>query len=136
MRFSGTVEDREEIRELYARYCLAIDQARYDDWRACFTEDGVFESPRFGRCAGQAGLRHFCSQYQESLGGARSLHVVANISLEITGDTATGSAYFLYSHCKDGRVQQASVGVYADELRKTPAGWRFASRLVSIWGHN
>ena len=74
--------------------------------------------------------------YQESLGGAHSLHVVANLSLEINGDTAVGSAYFLYNHCKEGRVQQAAVGIYIDQLRRTPAGWRFSSRHVTICGHN
>jgi hypothetical protein len=31
-------------------------------------------------------------------------------------------------------VQQCTVGYYTDKLRKTPAGWRFASRQVTILG--
>jgi len=33
-------------------------------------------------------------------------------------------------------VQQSTVGYYTDKLRKTPAGWRFASRQVTMLGHH
>jgi 3-phenylpropionate/cinnamic acid dioxygenase small subunit len=136
MAINGTLEDREEIRELHARYCLTIDTGRYDQWLECFTADGVFESPRFGRHAGQDGLKKFGALYKESLGGARPLHVVTNVTCEIDGNSATGACYLLYYHCKDGRVQQTTVGYYTDQLAKTPAGWRFKSRQVTILGHN
>jgi SnoaL-like protein len=135
MRYSGMIEDREELRELYARYCLSIDNGRYDDWVDCFTEDGVFESPRFGRYAGREELRRFCTRYEESLGGARVLHVVANASFDIKGVEATGVCYLMYHHCKEGRLEQVAVGAYSDRLRKTGDGWRFTSRCVTICGH-
>src|SRR5271168_71724 len=102
MAITGTLEDREEVRTLHARYCLTIDTGRYDEWIDCFTEDGVFESPRFGKHSGRDGLRKFTARYKESLGGAQ--------------------------------VQQSTVGFYTDKLRKTPAGWRFVSRQVTILG--
>jgi SnoaL-like domain len=136
MAISGTLEDREEVRVLHARYCLTIDTGRFDEWIDCFTEDGTFESPRFGKHAGRDGLRRFTALYKESLGGAKVLHVVANPSFDLDGDTGTGTAYLNYYHCKDGRVQQCTVGYYTDQLRKTPAGWRFAGRQVTVLGHH
>ena len=136
MAITGTLEDREEVRVLHARYCLTIDTARYDEWIDCFTEDGVFESPRFGKHSGRDGLKRFTAMYKESLGGARVLHVVANPAFELNGDSGTGTSYLLYYHCKDGKVQQSTVGYYTDKLRKIPAGWRFASRQVTILGHH
>ena len=136
MGISGSMEDREEIRELHARYCLTIDNGRYEEWINCFTTDGVFESPRFGRHAGTDGLKKFAAMYKESLGGARVLHVVTNHTFEISGSTGSGTCYLLYYHCKDGRVQQTTVGYYTDKLRKTDAGWRFESRQVTILGHS
>jgi 3-phenylpropionate/cinnamic acid dioxygenase small subunit len=136
MAMNGTLEDREEIRELHARYCLTIDTGRYDQWLETFTTDGVFESPRFGRHAGPDGLKKFGALYKESLGGARPLHVVTNLNLEIDGANATDVCYLLYYHCKDGRVQQTTVAYYTDQLAKTPAGWRFKSRQVTILGHS
>jgi 3-phenylpropionate/cinnamic acid dioxygenase small subunit len=136
MAITGSIEDREEVRVLHARYCLTIDTCRYDEWIDCFTEDGVFESPRFGRHAGRDGLKRFTAMYKESLGGARVLHVVANPAFDLDGDSGSGISYLLYYHCKDGRVQQSTVGYYTDKLRKTFAGWRFASRQVTILGHH
>ena len=136
MAISGTLEDREEVRMLHARYCLTIDTGRYEEWIDTFTEDGIFESPRFGKHTGREGLRKFTALYKESLGGARVLHVVANPSFELDGSSGTGTSYLLYYHCKDGRVQQSTVGYYTDKLRKTDAGWRFVSRQVTILGHH
>ncbi len=62
------------------------------------------------------------------------LHVVANPAFELDGDSGTGTSYLLYYHCKEGKVQQSTVGYYTDKLRKTPAGWRFVSRQVTILG--
>ncbi len=64
------------------------------------------------------------------------LHVVANPAFELDGDNGAGTSYLLYYHCKDGKVQQSTVGFYTDALRKTSAGWRFASRIVTILGHH
>jgi SnoaL-like domain len=136
MATTGRLEDREDIRGLHARYCWTIDFGHYEEWIGCFTDDGIFESPRFGKHSGRDGLKRFTLLYQESLGGAQVLHVVANPAFELDGDSGTGTAHLLYYHCKDGRVQQATVGYYTDRLRKTAAGWRFASRQVTILGHH
>ena len=113
-------EDREEIRALNARYCWTIDFGRYEEWIDCFTEDGVFESSRFGKHRGRDGLKQFAVLYKESLGGAQVLHVVANPAFELDGANGAGTAHLLYYHCKDGRVRQSTVGYYTDKLRKTP----------------
>ena len=136
MAITGTLKDREEVRALHARFCLTIDSGRYEEWIDCFTEDGVFESPLFGQHSGHNDLKRFAAVYRESLGGAQSLHVVANPAFELDGDSGQGSAYLLYYHCKNGRVQQSTAGYYTDWLRKTPAGWRFARRHVTILGHH
>jgi hypothetical protein len=136
MAFKGTLEDREEVRVLHARYCLTLDTGRYAEWIDCFTEDGVFESTRFGKHSGREGLKRFAAIHKDSLGGATVLHVVANPAFDLDGDDGTGTSYLLYYHCKDGKVQQSTVGYYKDKLRKTPDGWRFASRQVTILGHH
>ncbi len=133
---TGTLEDREQIRELYARYAMAIDTSDYDAWVDCFTEDGVFESTRFGRHAGAQGLRRFTAIYRESLGGAQVRHVITNETFQIEGDRGTGACYLVYYHCKDGRVQQTAVGHYRDRLRKAGGKWRFESRQVALDGHD
>jgi hypothetical protein len=136
MGFTGTLEDREEIRELHARYCLTLDNGRYEEWIKCFTEDGTFESPRFGKHSGPDGLKRFAALYKESLGGAQVLHVVTNHTCHIEGNSGSGTTYLLYFHCKGGQVQQRTVAYYTDKLEKTADGWRFKSRQVTMLGHS
>ncbi len=72
---AGTWEEREQVRELYARYAFTIDYNRFEEWVRCFTEDGVFESPIFGLHQGSRGLLKFTAQYKESMGGAKVVGV-------------------------------------------------------------
>ncbi len=135
MTSSGTWEDHEQIRDLYARYAHAVDLGRYEEWIECFTSDGVFESPRFGRYQGVEGLRRFTAIYKESNGAAQVRHMMTNVMFEISGDRATGSCYLNYYHCRDGKVSLSALGRYEDQLRKVNGRWRFESRRVHIAGH-
>ncbi|MFZ0658804.1 MAG: nuclear transport factor 2 family protein [Candidatus Binataceae bacterium] len=132
--FSGTIEDREEIRDLYARYADTLDNHRYNEWLDLFTEDGSFESTRFGKHEGRAGLEKFTRVYRDSLGGAQARHVITNLLFTIDGDDADASCYLLYSHCKEGRVQQSTVANYRDKLRRVNGRWRYQSRKVCMDG--
>jgi uncharacterized protein (TIGR02246 family) len=130
------LEDRLDIRELYSRYGVAIDDHNADEWVNCFTEDGSFESGRFGKHVGTEGLRKFTKLYRESLGGASVLHVITNVHFKIEGDAGVGTCYLTYYHCKEGKIQQAAVGRYKDTLRKVDGRWYFASRQVTLEGHH
>jgi hypothetical protein len=68
---TGSVEDREQIRELYARYAIYLDSSKFEEWVNCFTEDGIFESPPVGKHAGHATPRKFCASLREKWAGAQ-----------------------------------------------------------------
>lgn len=131
---TGTGDDREEIRELYARYAHTIDAGRFDEWIDCFTSDGAFESPRFGRHVGRDGLRKFTAIYKDALGGAKSVHQMSNVTFVVRGDRASGGCYLAAYHCKDGRAELSAVGRYIDKLRKVDGHWKFETRQVVIDG--
>jgi 3-phenylpropionate/cinnamic acid dioxygenase small subunit len=133
-KLTETLEDHDEIRELYARYAHAIDNAEFDRWLDCFTKDGVFESPRFGRHSGSEGLKRFTAIYKESLGGAKSLHHISNVLFSLSGEEATGGCYLAYYHCKDGVATLSAVAHYIDRLRKVDGRWKFSSRRVVVDG--
>lgn len=118
----GIVEDRDEIRQLMARYTHAIDAGRGDDWAATFTDDGVFEMPGHS-VAGTAALRAFA----EGRGGAR--HVVANEVIDVDGDEARVRAY-VFVFAGSPPVARAAGG-YDDRLRKVDGRWRFARRAYT-----
>lgn len=130
------LQDRLDIHELYARYAVAIDNHEADDWVACFTSDGSFESGRFGKHVGRDGLARFTKLYRESLGGASVLHIITNVYFKIEGEAGTGTCCLTYYHCKEGKIQQEAVGRYMDTLRKVDGRWFFASRKVTLDGHH
>ena len=39
-------EDRDAIRDLFARYCMYVDSGASKEWAATFTEDGEFRGGR------------------------------------------------------------------------------------------
>lgn len=129
---TGTFEDREQIRELYARYALYIDAARFEDWVGCFTEDGVFESSTFGKNAGREALRKFCSTYEKTWEGGHVRHMMVNVSFDVHGDHAHGTCNLIYFTIKNGKTELTAVGGYRDELRKVNGNWFFSHRKVSL----
>src|SRR5260370_18476177 len=88
---TGSVEDREQIRELYARYAIYLDSSKFEEWVNCFTEDGIFESPPLGKHAGHAALRKFCASLREKWAGAQVRHMMVNVSFNVHGDHANGT---------------------------------------------
>ncbi len=131
-KITGTPADREEIRELYARYAITVDHARFDEWIDCFTPDGVFESPIYGTFAGQARLREFSQGYQQSWEGGQVRHMMVNVSFDVDGDTATGRCNLIYFSIKGGKSEFVTTGGYEDRLRRHDGEWRFAHRRVWI----
>ena len=131
-KITGTPDDREQIRELYARYAITIDHSRFEDWVDCFTPDGIFESPIYGQFPGHAKLREFTQSYQRSWDGGAVRHMMVNVSFDISGDTATGFCNLIYFSLKDGKTELAAVGGYNDQLRKDHGEWRYTHRKVHI----
>jgi hypothetical protein len=136
MTDENALRDRLDVRELYSRHAIAIDNHQADAWVACFTEDGIFESGLLGKHVGAEGLKKFTKLYRESLGGAQVLHIISNVHFQLEGEAGVGSCYLTYYHCKEGRIQQAAVGRYRDTLRKVDGRWFFASRALSLDGHH
>ena len=131
-KITGTPDDREQIRELYARYAIFVDSMRFEEWVNTFTPDGVFESPLFGKFAGHDILRKFTQQYHESWNGGGVRHMMVNVSFDIIGDTATGFCNLIYFSIKDGKSELSATGGYNDTLRKLNGEWLFTHRKVFI----
>lgn len=129
---TGSLEDREQIRELYARYAITIDNGQFEDWVGCFTADGVFESPIYGTYSGAAALREFCTTYEKTWDGAQVRHMIVNVSVDIEGERASGTCNLIYYHIKGGKTELVAVGVYRDELSKIGGNWLFARRKIFI----
>jgi uncharacterized protein (TIGR02246 family) len=112
-------EDRDAIRDLFARYCLYTDSGRADEFAALFTEDGTFETggdPLVGRDA----LRAFVANMPD-LG---MHHMLTNLVIDVDGDTATCDASALVT-AKGSIMMTAHTH---DDLRRVDGAWQIERR--------
>jgi 3-phenylpropionate/cinnamic acid dioxygenase small subunit len=126
------MEAEEEIRELMARYSLYLDNGRYDEWVDCFTEDGVYENPLYGRHPGKSALRKLVEGYKVALGAPQYRLCMMNIDINVDANvrSATGRSYWLYTEAKEGKTNTFKSGLFEDKIEKVNGKWLFKERQV------
>ncbi len=131
-----TLEDREEIREVIARYDFAIDLGDFDAYANCFTEDGEFlhsgageGSQMAGRYVGRQQLHDFCkSVFTFAKGQLRHWNNGVQL-LEGDGQTATMRSFIIGFTCGVYPVPKIiETGIYHDEFRKVDGKWYISKR--------
>ena len=121
-------------RKLTVLYCQHLDHLDPDAFASLFAEDAVYKSavepkPIVGRPAVLEWIRRYPAH-------RLARHVASNQLVEvIDADNAKGSSYAVVFREPDpqpgvlsARVTPRSVVEYTDTYRRTPEGWRFASR--------
>ena len=124
-----SIDDQVALRDLYARYCHAIDDGDSKAFVACFTEDGSLEVGRADPIAGVDALNAFAEGVAQGAPGLR--HQITNITLEGTGDDATGRAYLSVYRVGANGHEIVISGRYVDTLRKVDGEWRYARRQMT-----
>jgi hypothetical protein len=125
------IADREEIRELVARYALGI--ARGHQVGEMFTDDGIFiqrlpgEAPQEFR--GRAALLPMYAQVAETV---RPIPMIHNHIIDIDGDEARGQCSIELRMSAGGKSLIGS-GYYEDVYRRVNGRWRFAKRDATIF---
>lgn len=125
------LEDREAVRALVYGYARALDEGRWGDYEACFTDDVVLEYS-WGSVRGREGLAERVGSMLQRYTSMQ--HLIANLELELAGDTGRGRADFSVTLVDDGHPEGRwwnEIGYYLHEYRRTPDGWRF-SRLDCV----
>ena len=136
--------DRNDIMQLAGHYAQAIDAATspatlddtarslIEEWADCFTADGAYESELQGRFSGRSALVRFAevSRTLTHTQGTRYRHWTSHWVVDGDGDDATATSYVMLMEAKSGTI--VALGVYHDRLKRTPAGWKFAERVVSL----
>lgn len=122
--------DKDEIRELTARYCFAVADGDAETLVGLFCPDGVF---RLGdrEFRGTDGLRKL---YRGAAGGVPPKPFIQNhvIDVDVDGDTAQGRCAVEIRMVQDGEAYTVA-GHYADVYRREGGRWRFASRHFVPW---
>lgn len=126
--------DRQQIVDLITAYTRAVDTARFADLRDLFTDDAVLD---YSSPGGPVGSLAEVTPFIENLTGfERWQHTIGQVSIELDGDTASATAYFInpmVARNADGSENLLEVGgYYHHELRRTPDGWRSARMADEI----
>ncbi|MEA3217485.1 MAG: hypothetical protein QOJ19_3641 [Acidimicrobiia bacterium] len=115
--------DKDEIRELTARYCFAVADGEAETIIGMFTTDGVFKL-RDRTYAGTEGLREI---YTGAAAGVTPKPYIQNHVIEVDGDDAKGRCGVEIRLVHKGEAYTAA-GHYYDTYRRVDGRWRFAER--------
>jgi hypothetical protein len=129
---SGAGDDRAEITAVLDRYAEALDERRWELLEEVFAPEVAFDSGEWvvrGRPEVVAQIRSYLD------GCGPSQHLLGNHRVILEGDRARSRVYVRAFHaCKDRsdpRVYEMG-GEYADELLRTPSGWRSVRRSLRV----
>lgn len=137
MPASLSAEDREQIRDVVARYAWALDTGDVDGFTGCFQPDGVlvwdaFETPSEWR--GVDNLRAFASFLAGLPTTAGRQHHVSNIVIEGNATEARVKAYVsVIVRQPEGAHPVTVLGWYEDVMRPSAGGWKIARRVIRDW---
>lgn len=136
--------DELEIRNVLARLAQLADDGDLNEYVSLFTEDASWQSPP-GPGPGGANYAKARRGHADILAGAKERrgtgiqgpgtnthHVITNIAIWLNGDTARAKSFYLYYVNTHQKPVLDRMGVYTDELRRTPAGWKMAKRVIGL----
>ncbi len=124
--------DHAMLRNLYARYCFALDYGTTADLLDCFTEDGLFSLSDRGDFVGREQIAVLIDASAES----RNRHQIMNVLIDsVDGDTAASRGYFVLLRTKDAETM--SFGHYVDTAVRCEDGvWRWSAKRIHFdWSH-
>ena len=121
------LEDKDAIRELLHRYCFHMDEGRFEELGALFTDDGEWIAP-YRAAKGPAKIAAWLQQSVPP--EPRRVHYVMNTIIDVDGARATARSNYLVMVEGPSGPFPSVCGVYDDVLVKQPAGWRFQRRRL------
>jgi len=129
---------REAIRDVMAKYTVAGDRLKVDEFASCFTEDAVIESERVpaerafryeGRDAIRAWQARWLAGEGDTHGASFVRHHLSTSKIDLTGpDSARARTYWVAWT----DIGADHAGYYLDTFRKAGGEWRIAHRRVRL----
>ena len=127
----SAIEEKDAIREVLAQYCFRLDDGRFDQMAALFTENGTWDTA-FGQATGRAAIAELACSLRERAGEQRprAAHLVTNISIALEGANArVRSNWTVVQNSPEG-PKIGSGGAYQDEMAKEGGEWLFRYRKI------
>ncbi len=126
-----SLEDKDNIREILARYCTYGDSGRSKELANLFTADGVWEG-RMGRADGRDAIEALMARINPPPGpGPVRCHIVTNSVVTVEGNSATVTSSFVMMRQAEQGPQIGAVGHYDNVFVKEGRNWLIKTRKVT-----
>ena len=125
------VEDKDAIHEVLAEYCFRLDDGRFAEMAALFTEDGTWDTA-FGKATGRAAIAELASSLRQrgEQPRPRAVHLVTNIAITLDGDRASVRSNWMVMQSSPQGPRIGSGGAYLDEMVRSGTSWRLRYRKI------
>lgn len=129
MGFTGSVEDRLAIRELYDAYADSGSRSDRQAWLDCFADDARWKTHYFDL----QGKDAIAAKYDEIMGGVVDVKFFTQIgSIEVEGDTARVRMQQDESLLFPNGTTYDLLGAYEDTLVKRNGRWWFRDKVYVV----
>ncbi len=125
-----SVEEKDAIREVLAEYCFALDNYRFSDMAALFTEDGIWDTA-FGKATGREAIAAQANRISDPPAQRqRRIHMMANILIKLAGEDAQVMSNWEMLQNGEQGPHVSSAGAYDDRMVKRDGRWLFQIRKI------
>ena len=125
------VEDKDVIREVLAEYCFRLDDGRFAEMAALFTEDGTWDTA-FGKATGRAPIAELARSLRARAEEPRprAVHLVTNIAIALDDARAQVRSNWMVLQNGPQGPRVGSGGAYIDEMVRADGRWLFRYRKI------
>ena len=117
------LRSQEAIRNLRFHYHQCINEAKFDEIPALFTEDATLDFGYLGRTRGREKIGKFFSSGPDLLPFVKQF--IHNHVIEVNGDSGSGFSYMEAKSISGGKAYLVA-GRYDDDYAVVSGEWRFA----------
>ncbi len=125
------LEDIEDIRRLRNKYHASLNESRYENCRALFTDDAVVELGYLARYEGIDAIdRGFRAMGERERFFIKQF--IHSHDVEVDGDAGTGTSYLEARYGRFG-VSYVVAGRYDDTYVRVDGVWKFRSMIAEFF---
>ena len=125
------VEDKDAIREVLTEYCFRLDDGRFAEMAALFTDDGTWDTA-FGKATGRAAIAELARSLRARAEEPRprAVHLVTNIAIALDDARAQVRSNWMVLQNGPQGPRVGSGGAYIDEMVRADGRWLFRYRKI------
>lgn len=123
------LNDRLAIKDLTARYALAMDEHDINSWLATWHIEGVWQGG-LGRYRGHEELPNLLRDLGERNENRR--HIITNHVIELLSESEARQTCYMQIVAYKGGCRVVGTAVYRDRLSKAKGQWYFLERQMNL----